>query len=168
MIFDRDEVSADTGAADPVAVALRVRLQQMGVATAVVAAGGDATTLREAVRRLDAEPSAAAVVEDTATDVAFARGGGFGLLVGVDHGGQREQLAAAGADVVVDDLSQLDLGAIHTDPWVLAYEGVDPAHEGHREALTALGNGHFATRGAAAASTACTTPAPTSPASTTV
>ncbi|WP_169987955.1 glycoside hydrolase family 65 protein [Microbispora sp. H10836] len=35
------------------------------------------------------------------------------------------------------------------DPWSLAYEGFDPGHEGLREALCTLGNGRFATRGAA-------------------
>ena len=33
--------------------------------------------------------------------------------------------------------------------WVLAYEGFDPDREGLREALCTLGNGYFATRGAA-------------------
>ena len=33
--------------------------------------------------------------------------------------------------------------------WVLAYEGFDSVHEGLREALCTLGNGYFATRGAA-------------------
>jgi trehalose/maltose hydrolase-like predicted phosphorylase len=33
--------------------------------------------------------------------------------------------------------------------WVLAYDGYDPAREGLREALCTLGNGFFATRGAA-------------------
>ena len=33
--------------------------------------------------------------------------------------------------------------------WVLAYEGFDPAEEGLREALCTVGNGYFATRGAA-------------------
>ena len=33
--------------------------------------------------------------------------------------------------------------------WVLAYEGFDAVHEGLREALCTLGNGYFATRGAA-------------------
>jgi trehalose/maltose hydrolase-like predicted phosphorylase len=33
--------------------------------------------------------------------------------------------------------------------WVIAYEGFDPAQEGLREALCTLGNGAFATRGAA-------------------
>lgn len=35
------------------------------------------------------------------------------------------------------------------NPWSLTYEGFDPAHEGLREALCTLGNGRFATRGAA-------------------
>jgi trehalose 6-phosphate phosphatase len=35
------------------------------------------------------------------------------------------------------------------DPWTLTYDGFDPASERHREALCTLGNGYFATRGAA-------------------
>ena len=35
------------------------------------------------------------------------------------------------------------------NPWVLAYDGFDPPTEGLREALCTLGNGYFATRGAA-------------------
>ena len=37
---------------------------------------------------------------------------------------------------------------MRSDPWLLVYEGFDPAHETHREALTTLGNGYMATRGA--------------------
>jgi len=40
------------------------------------------------------------------------------------------------------------------DGWVIAYEGFDPAQEGLREALCTLGNGAFATRGAAPESAA--------------
>jgi trehalose/maltose hydrolase-like predicted phosphorylase len=40
------------------------------------------------------------------------------------------------------------------DPWVLSYEGVEPAGEGLREALCTLGNGYLATRGAAPESSA--------------
>lgn len=36
----------------------------------------------------------------------------------------------------------------NSDPWTLAYDGFDPAQEGLREALCALGNGIFVTRGA--------------------
>ena len=35
------------------------------------------------------------------------------------------------------------------EKWILRYDGFDPAHEGLREALCTLGNGYFATRGAA-------------------
>lgn len=38
--------------------------------------------------------------------------------------------------------------------WELAYDGYDPAQEGMRETLCTLGNGYFATRGAAAESSA--------------
>ncbi|MEU6237980.1 glycosyl hydrolase family 65 protein [Kitasatospora sp. NPDC047058] len=40
------------------------------------------------------------------------------------------------------------------DPWILRYEGFDPAEEGLREALCAVGNGYLVTRGAAPESTA--------------
>jgi alpha,alpha-trehalase len=40
-------------------------------------------------------------------------------------------------------------GSTPANEWVLAYEGFDPAREGLREALCTLGNGYFATRGAA-------------------
>jgi trehalose 6-phosphate phosphatase len=36
-----------------------------------------------------------------------------------------------------------------TDAWTLEFEGWDPADEGRREALCTLGNGYYATRGAA-------------------
>jgi trehalose/maltose hydrolase-like predicted phosphorylase len=40
--------------------------------------------------------------------------------------------------------------AVEAGPWTLCYEGFDPALEGRRESLFTLGNGYFATRGAAA------------------
>ena len=41
-------------------------------------------------------------------------------------------------------------GAERSDgPWILSFAGVDPALEGNREALCALGNGYLGTRGAA-------------------
>src|SRR5690606_3308984 len=40
-------------------------------------------------------------------------------------------------------------GASLMSDWHLAYEGFDPRQEGLREALCTLGNGYFATRGAA-------------------
>jgi len=109
----------------------------------------DPATFLEAARRLGVAPPGTAVVEDATAGVEAARRGGFGLVVGIDRAGAREQLEAAGADVVLADVALLDLGALRVDPWVLAYEGFDPAHEGHREALTTLANGYLGTRGAA-------------------
>ncbi|MCH1882844.1 HAD-IA family hydrolase [Agrococcus sp. ARC_14] len=108
----------------------------------------DPAMFLEAARRLGVPPGRTAVVEDAVSGVQAARRGGFGLVVGVERTGNREQLERAGADVVVGDVSELDLGATRTDPWTLVYEAFDPAHEGHREALMALGNGYMTTRGA--------------------
>ena len=103
----------------------------------------------EAVRRLDIPPGRAMVIEAAVAGVEAGRAGGFGLVVGIDRSGRRAELEAAGADIVVEDVSELDIGLVITHPWLLVYEGFDPAHEGHREALTTLGNGYLATRGAA-------------------
>ncbi|RNL49853.1 HAD family hydrolase [Arthrobacter oryzae] len=103
----------------------------------------------EAVRRLEIAPSRAMVIAQSLPGVEAGRRGGFGLVVGLDRAGRRAALEAAGADVVVEDVSELDIGLVITDPWLLTYSGSDPVHEGHREALTTLGNGYMATRGAA-------------------
>ncbi len=144
-------------------------------------------TFLEAARRLGTSPGRTVVVEDATAGVAAGRAGGFGLVVGVDRGDNAEALRAQGADVVVPDLSAVELGSedapparavppkaapdvhrldpfirpprmerrhagalTHADPWVLAYDKFDPAVEGRRETLFALGNGYFVTRGAAA------------------
>ncbi|WP_028270665.1 beta-phosphoglucomutase family hydrolase [Arthrobacter sp. UNC362MFTsu5.1] len=109
----------------------------------------DPALFLHAVRELGVEPGRAVVIEDAVAGVAAGRRGGFGLVVGIDRAGHRAELEAAGADVVLEDVSELDLGLVIADPWQLVYEGFDPAHEGHREALTTLGNGYMATRGAA-------------------
>ncbi|MET3709223.1 beta-phosphoglucomutase family hydrolase [Arthrobacter sp. UYEF6] len=108
----------------------------------------DPAMFLEAARELGASPERTAVIEDSDAGIRAGRRGGFGLVVGIDRSGRQDRLEAAGADVVLGDVAELDLGASSTDPWTLVYEGFDPAHEGHREALTALGNGYMATRGA--------------------
>ena len=107
-----------------------------------------------AAEALGVEPSRAAVIEDAVAGVEAARRGGFGLVVGIARAGRRADLEAAGADLVVEDVTQLDLGSLRVDPWLLVYEGFDPVHEGHREALTTLANGYLGTRGAAPERTA--------------
>lgn len=109
----------------------------------------DPAMYRRAAEDLEVEPSRVAVIEDAVAGVEAARRGGFGLVVGVARAGQRSDLEAAGAHLVVEDVAQLDLGSLRVDPWLLVYDGFDPAHEGHREALTTLANGYLGTRGAA-------------------
>lgn len=109
----------------------------------------DPAMFLEAACRLGVHPEHAAVIEDATSGVAAARRGGFGLVVGIDRAAQRQQLESAGADVVLRDAGELDIGLVATRPWRLDYSGFDPWHEGHREALTTLGNGRMATRGTA-------------------
>jgi beta-phosphoglucomutase family hydrolase len=58
-------------------------------------------------RALGAQPPQAVVFEDALAGVEAGRAGGFGYVVGVDRTGQRDALAEHGADIVVDDLSEL-------------------------------------------------------------
>jgi beta-phosphoglucomutase family hydrolase len=69
----------------------------------------DPALFLEAARRLQAAPARAAVVEDALAGVEAGRRGRFGVVVGVDRGGQAAALAERGADVVVADLSELAL-----------------------------------------------------------
>jgi HAD superfamily hydrolase (TIGR01509 family) len=68
-------------------------------------------TFLEAARRLGVAAKHAAVFEDATVGVAAGRAGGFGWVVGVDRSGERSALFEAGADVVVDDLSAVELSA---------------------------------------------------------
>jgi alpha,alpha-trehalase len=61
-----------------------------------------------AAARLGVAPARSAVVEDAVSGVAAGKAGGFGLVIGVDRGAGRAALLAAGADVVVADLAELE------------------------------------------------------------
>ena len=108
----------------------------------------------EALRRLGVAPSRAAAVEDAVAGAEAGRAAGCALVIGVDRGGRSLELRKAGADVVVASLSQVSVAIEPPSTWVLAFEGFDPAEEGTREALCALGNGYFGTRAASPGSTA--------------
>lgn len=69
----------------------------------------DPATFLEAARRVHVRPDQTVVVEDARAGVTAARAGGFGLVIGVDRAGQAEELAAAGADMVVEDLAEVAL-----------------------------------------------------------
>ncbi len=111
-----------------------------------------------AAERLGVPRTRAIVLEDAISGVEAGRAGGFGLVIGVDRRGQPEALRRAGADIVVSDLGLLKVTgkaqpvtapSAAMDRWTLCYEGFDRDQEGLRETLCTLGNGYFATRGAA-------------------
>ncbi|HEY1116732.1 MAG TPA: beta-phosphoglucomutase family hydrolase [Acidimicrobiales bacterium] len=59
-----------------------------------------------AAELLGAAPSESVVVEDASSGVAAGAAGGFALVLGIDRGGNRDALVAAGAHLVVDDLAE--------------------------------------------------------------
>lgn len=64
-------------------------------------------TFLEGARELGVPPARAVVVEDAISGVQAGRAGGFGLVIGVARKGNARDLADNGADVVVEDLSEL-------------------------------------------------------------
>lgn len=98
----------------------------------------------------------AVVVEDAVSGVQAGAKGGFGLILGLDREGNREALAKNGADIVLNDISELggiefiDEWFENTVPelkWTLLYHDYDPEKEKSRESLLTVGNGYFACRG---------------------
>ncbi|QKJ18760.1 HAD family hydrolase [Microbacterium hominis] len=61
----------------------------------------------EAARMMGVDPARSAAVEDALSGVQSAVAGGFALVIGVDRGVGSEDLVAAGAHLVVDDLGVL-------------------------------------------------------------
>lgn len=113
-------------------------------------------TFLAAAADLGIPPARAAVVEDALSGVEAGARGGFGLVIGVARGVPPDDLLAAGADRVVADLAELSLDDLVSwfedelprDLRRLTWHGFDPQRERTVEALTTLGNGVFATRGA--------------------
>jgi beta-phosphoglucomutase family hydrolase len=64
-------------------------------------------TFLAGAKAVGAEPAEAVVFEDAEAGVASGRAGNFGWVVGVDRTGHAQALREHGADVVVQDLSEL-------------------------------------------------------------
>jgi beta-phosphoglucomutase family hydrolase len=64
-------------------------------------------TFLTAARLLKVKPERAVVVEDAVAGVAAGHAGGFGLVIGIDHHGDRQTLEENGADIVVEDLAEI-------------------------------------------------------------
>lgn len=115
-------------------------------------------TFVRAAKLLGVEPAHCAVFEDAVSGVQAARTGEFGAVIGVDRGAGRADLLRAGADLVVQDLSEYaipeedppthhfkrDFGS---DPWRLQLREIDPLFAGEDETIFALSNGYLGLRG---------------------
>lgn len=69
----------------------------------------DPAVLLEIARRLDVEPSRAILFEDALAGVEAGKRGGFGCVIGIDHGKQREALRQHGADIVIESLREIQV-----------------------------------------------------------
>lgn len=110
----------------------------------------------KAAEALATSPRRALVFEDAVAGVQAGRRGDFGLVVGVDRGGNAAALAQGGADLVVQDLGELDADRLEAAfvarrtemGWRIEEEGFDPIRERQMESLFAVGNGYMGVRGA--------------------
>jgi beta-phosphoglucomutase family hydrolase len=69
----------------------------------------DPALFLEAARRLGVQPSRAILFEDALAGVEAGERGGFGCVVGIDHGQQPGPLRQRGADVVIKDLREVEI-----------------------------------------------------------
>ncbi len=96
------------------------------------------------------------VVEDAVSGVQAGKKGNFGLVLGIAREDNISELYVGGADIVVEDMGEIGLEGMNDwfdqgmgrDGWLLRYFDYHPASERSREALLAVGNGYFGTRGA--------------------
>ena len=97
------------------------------------------------------------IVEDAVSGVQAGKNGNFGMVLGIAREDNVDELKANGADIVLTDIAQL--GGIEgvekwfeeglpEASWSLNYYNYDTSKERSREALLAVGNGYFGTRGA--------------------
>lgn len=98
----------------------------------------------------------AVVVEDAVSGVQAGEKGNFGLVLGIARENNEKELKKNGADIVVKDIAEIGFKGIvdwfenglEKDSWQISYDDYDPEKERSREALLAVGNGYFGTRGA--------------------
>ena len=67
--------------------------------------------LHEAVKRLGVQSARSAVIEDAVAGVEAGAAGAFGLVIGVDRGNHADALRTAGADLIINDLSEIRIGS---------------------------------------------------------
>ncbi len=67
----------------------------------------DPSLFLETARRLDVQPSRIILFEDALAGVEAGKRGGFGCVVGIDHGQRRGALCQRGANVVIKSLQEV-------------------------------------------------------------
>lgn len=97
------------------------------------------------------------IVEDAVSGVQAAVKGNFGLVLGIAREGNEYELKTHGADIVVNDLEELE-GIWGIERWFhfglsnalcsFSFFGYDKDKEAQREAVMSIGNGYFETLGA--------------------
>lgn len=110
----------------------------------------------ESAQRLGVSCHRSIVVEDAVSGVQAGKKGNFGLVIGIARENNIEELKAAGADIVVEDLGEITIEdmdnwftrGMKEDGFLLRYFDYDTQKEKSREALLTIGNGVWGTRGA--------------------
>ncbi|MHA1560604.1 MAG: HAD-IA family hydrolase [Promethearchaeota archaeon] len=95
------------------------------------------------------------IIEDAVSGVQAGSKGNFGLVIGIARAENNLELLRNGADIVVNDLSEISVKIIDNwfkeglqyDQWVLSYKNFSKEQESTRESLCTIGNGYFGTRG---------------------
>jgi alpha,alpha-trehalose phosphorylase len=133
-----------------------MRLDGIDADTLNLAGKPDPATFLKCADALGVPPGRVVVIEDAVAGVDAGRRGGFGLVVGVDRGGNRDALAAHGADFVVADLKEVEISRLDASlrekreriiSWQIEQEGFDPAREHEMESIFTVGNGYLGVRG---------------------
>ena len=69
----------------------------------------------EALKRLNVDPSRAVLFEDAVAGVEAGKRGGFAKVIGVNRNRSAKKLSKAGADIVINDLNEIDIEAKTTE-----------------------------------------------------
>jgi trehalose 6-phosphate phosphatase len=97
----------------------------------------DPDIFTEAARRLKTRPENSIVFEDATSGVKAGQKGYFGLVVGVSRFNNKEALLGNGADITIDDFSELDLNDVDLVEEYFSRQG-KPIFPGNEEIFETL------------------------------
>ncbi|MDP2920821.1 MAG: HAD hydrolase-like protein, partial [Candidatus Omnitrophota bacterium] len=91
-------------------------------------------------RRMGFRPEETIVIGDGVTDVMAGKKGGFGMVVGIDRGGNREELRKVDADIIVSDSSEIIKEPIELQRLEIRKSLADLFDEGRQDVQVMLKN----------------------------